>query len=219
MRSGCVHPVFQTSEPNGGWNDGGYYVHNNMWNTKDALGPQTTYACSFHDWYVVSNQTNHAGAVKTYPNVHKDYPNPLLSSFKAITSTFAETSPHVGIYDVAYDIWTNGVATPGCTEFMIWNENFHQVPSGDPVARVTFGGRTYDVYTASNDHYIAFVPTAVFTSGTVDILEMLTWAAARGWLPPRATLGAIDLGVEIVSTDGAPATFRFTDFSITTIER
>jgi len=84
---------------------------------------------------------------------------------------------------------------------------------------VTFGGRTYDVYTASEHHYIAFVPTAVFTSGTVDILEMLDWATARGWLPPHSTLGAIDLGVEIVSTGGAPATFRLTDFSITAIER
>src|ERR1043166_8811511 len=121
----CPAPVFITSEPNGGWSTEGYYVHNNMWNAKETLGPQTTYACSFHDWFVVSNQTNHAGAVKTYPNVHKDYDNVPISSFKEITSRFAETSPHVGIYDVAYDIWTNGVATPGCTEFMIWNENFN----------------------------------------------------------------------------------------------
>jgi len=212
----CTHPVFQTSEPNGGWSVEGYYVHKNMWNREITLGPQTTYACSFHDWYVVSNQTNHAGAVKTYPNAHKDYPDTPISSFKAITSTFAEASPHVGIYDVAYDIWTNGVATPGCTEFMIWNENFHQVPSGPAVDRVVFGGRTYDVHTASEHHYIAFVPTIPFTYGTLDILEFLHWAIAKGWLPAASTLGAIDLGVEIVSTDGSPATFRFTDFSITT---
>jgi len=212
----CTHPVFETSEPNGGWSTDGYYVHNNMWNTKEALGPQTTCACSFYDWYVVSSQVNHAGAVKTYPNVHVDYADVPIGSFKAITSTFAETSPHVGIYDVAYDIWTNGVATPGCTEIMIWNENFHQVPSGPVVTRVTLGGRTYDVHTDSDNHYIAFVPATVFTSGTVDILEILTWAMRRGWLPATATLGAIDLGVEIVSTDGAPATFRFTDFSVTT---
>jgi hypothetical protein len=29
---------------------------------------------------VVSNQTNNAGAVKTYPNVHKDYSNAAISS-------------------------------------------------------------------------------------------------------------------------------------------
>ena len=26
-------PVFVTSKPNGGWSTGGYYVHNNMWNS------------------------------------------------------------------------------------------------------------------------------------------------------------------------------------------
>jgi hypothetical protein len=44
-----------------------------MWNSAGALAPETLYACSYHNWYVVSKQTNHAGAVKTYPNVHKDY--------------------------------------------------------------------------------------------------------------------------------------------------
>jgi len=31
----------------------------------------------------------------------------------------------------------------------------------------------------------------------------------------NSTLGQIGFGVEIVSTDGKPATFQFTDFSIT----
>ena len=138
---------------------------------------ETLYACSYHNWYVVANMNNNNGdgAVKTYPNVHKDYNNVPISSFKTITSTFAETSPHVGIYDVAYDIWTNGVATAGCTEFMIWTENYNQVPAGSLAATVTLGGRTYNVWKTSNNGYIAFVPTAVFTSGTVDILEIFNW--------------------------------------------
>ena len=28
----CTSPVFRTSDSNGGWSEGGYYVHNNMWN-------------------------------------------------------------------------------------------------------------------------------------------------------------------------------------------
>jgi hypothetical protein len=55
------------------------------------------------------DQTDDAGAVKTCPNVHRDYNDVPIGSFNTITSTFAETSPHVGIYGVAYDIWTNGV--------------------------------------------------------------------------------------------------------------
>jgi hypothetical protein len=212
----CTNPAFMTSDPNGGWSNGGYYVHNNMWNSSAGLGPETLYACSYHSWYVVSNQTNSAGAVKTYPNVHVDYTDVPISSFNTITSTFAEASPHVGIYNVAYDIWTNGVAASGSTEFMIWTENYKQVPAGTRVMSATFGGRTYDVWKTSNNHYIAFVPAAVFTSGTIDILEIFTWTMAQGWLPANSTLGQIDFGVEIVSTNGADATFQFTDFSITT---
>jgi len=215
-QSDCANPVFVTSDPNGGWSDSGYYVHNNMWNSAYVLGPETLYACSYRNWYVVSNQSNNAGAVKTYPNVHKDYTNVPISSFNSITSTFAATSPHVGIYDVAYDIWTNGVATSGSTEFMIWTENYNQVPSGSQAATVTFGGRTYNVWKTSSNGYIAFVPTVVFTSGTMDLLEIFKWTMSKGWLPSNATLGQIDFGVEIVATNGTNAPFKFTDFSIST---
>ena len=213
--SACANPLFVTSDHNGGWSDGGYYVHNNMWNSSAAFGPETLYACSYHDWYVVSNQTNEAGAVKTYPNVHKDYANVPLSSFKTITSTFAATSPHVGIYNVAYDIWTNGVAAKGSTEIMIWTDNFNQVPAGSRAATATLGGRSYEVWKTSGNGYIAFVPGAPLTSGTLDLLEIFNWTLAQGWLPGNSTLGQICFGVEIVATGGGDATFRFTDFSIT----
>lgn len=208
-------PVFVTSDRNGGWSNGGYYVHNNMWNTAYELGPETLYACSYRSWYVVSNQTNDAGAVKTYPNVHKDYADVPLSTFSAITSSFAATSPHVGTYNVAYDIWINGVASPGCTEIMIWTENYNQVPAGNVVATETFGGRTYDVWKTDDSGYIAFVPSSPLTSGTLDLLELITWVISQGWLAPTSTLGQICFGVEIVATDGADARWDFTDFSIT----
>ena len=83
--------------------------------------------------------------MKTYPNVHKDYNEPAINSFSSITSSFSETSPHVGIYQAAYDIWLNGVASNGSTEVMIWNDNYHQVPAGSVQATVTFGGRSYTV--------------------------------------------------------------------------
>lgn len=211
----CAHPVFMTSDHNGGFSDGGYYVHNNMWNSQVRLGPETLYACSYHDWYVVSNQTNEQGAVKTYPNVHRDYANVPISSFHTLTTTFAATSPHVGIYDVAYDIWTNGVASAGSTEFMIWTENFHQVPAGNRAATVTLGGRTYDVWKTGNNGYIAFVPTTPFTAGTIDLLEIFRWTTSQGWLRANSTLGQLGFGVEIVSTEGKDARFDFTSFSIT----
>jgi hypothetical protein len=210
-------PVFVTSDRNGGWSNGGYYIHNNMWNsTKYSPCTETLYAWSFDNWHVSARMNNNTGdgAVKTYPNVHKDYDSVQIGSFNSIRSTFAETSPHVGIYNFAYDIWINGIASPGCTEIMIWSENFNQVPGGSYVQDVTFGGRTYKVYKRSNSGYIAFVPTVNFTSGTMDLLEIMNWTIAKGWLSAKSTLNQICFGVEIVSTDDTDAMFQVSTFSI-----
>lgn len=212
----CASPAFVTSDANGGWSNGGYYVHNNMWNSQVTLGPETLTACSYRDWYVVSNQTNEAGAVKTYPNVHKDYDKTPISSLHYLTSSFAATTPHVGIYDVAYDIWLNGVATSGSDEIMIWTDNYKQVPAGTKADTVTLSGHAFNVWKTKDDSYIAFVPTSVLTSGTIDLLALFNWLIGKGWLPSNSTLGQICYGVEIVSTDGAEAKFTFSDFSIST---
>jgi hypothetical protein len=211
----CPKPAFTTSSRLGGWNTHGYFVYNDMWNDSVPLGPQTLYACAYNNWYVVSNQTNNAGAVKTYPNVHKDFNQPKISSLKNLTSSFAATAPQAGIYNVAFDIWTNGIASSGSTEIMIWTENFHQVPSGSRTTTVTLSGRTYDVFRTSNGHYLAFVPKSVLRSGTLNVLELLKWTIARGYLATSSTLGQICYGVEVVSTGGRSQTFSFTNFSVT----
>jgi glycosyl hydrolase family 12 len=212
----CTHPLFVTSDPTNGWTNGAYYLSNDMWNISGYSVTQTLHACSDSNWYVVANMNNDRGdgAVKTYPDVHEDFSEPRISSFHSISSTFAETSPHVGIYEDAYDIWINGVATSGSTEVMIWTENFGQVPGGSPQGSATFGGRTYKVW--KNGNYIAFVPDHNFTAGSMDLLEFFNWVIAKGWMPATSTLGQIDYGAEIVSTNSAPATFRFTNFSIST---
>jgi hypothetical protein len=217
LATGAANPTFVTSESNGGWSTGGYYVHNNMWNsTKYSPCTSTLYAWSADNWHVVARMNNAKGdgAVKTYPNVHRDYGRAPISSFDSITSRFAETSPHVGIYNFAYDIWINGIATPGCTEIMIWNENFNQVAGGKYMQDVSFGDQAYKVYKNSSSGYIAFVAKTNFTSATVNLLEIVNWAIAKGWLSSKSTLNQICFGVEIVSTDDGEATFRVTDFSI-----
>lgn len=206
-----------TSDPNGGWSEGGYYIHNNMWNSA-MYSPctSTLYASSHDNWYVVTRMNNKSGdgAVKTYPNVHKDYNNVPIGSFDSITSTFAETSPRVGIYNVAYDIWINGIATPGCTEIMIWTDNFHQTPGGKYVQEVTFDDSTYKVYKRASSGYIAFVATTNFTSGTVNLFGIMKWVIDKGWLSTNSTVNQICFGAEMVSTDDADATFKVTAFSI-----
>jgi hypothetical protein len=213
----CTKPQFVTSAPTGGWTDGAYYLDNDMWNISGYSVTQTMYACSYGNWYAVADMNNNSGdgAVKTYPNAHMDFSaSPKISSFHSITSTFAEKSPHVGIYEDAYDIWINGIASSGSTEVMVWNDNFHQVPGGSLQGSVTFGGRSYAVYRSGS--YIAFEAKTNFTAGTVNLLEIFKWIMNKGWMPSSSTLGQIDYGAEIVSTNNAPATFSFTNFSVST---
>jgi hypothetical protein len=216
----CANPTYtlpmNPQNPQDGITLDGYYVDTDTWNAAGYQVSQTMYVCSYDNWYVVANMNDdrHDGAVKTYPNVHKDFPDaPALGAFGTITSSFAHTAPHVGIYEFAYDIWLNGVATSGSTEVMIWTDNYRQVPSGSRLETVTMGSESYDVYKSGS--YIAFVATANVTSGTVDLLAFFDHIIAQGWIPATSTLGAIDYGVELVSTDGADAVFEINDFSLT----
>jgi hypothetical protein len=219
----CTNPVFTTSDTNGGWSNGGYYVHNNVWNAGEA-GPETLYACSYKNWYVTSTQPD-STSVKAFPNVHLDIENLdglPMDTYTTITSTFAATAPDVGIYNVAYDLWLDGVGWGnGTTEVMIWTENRGQVPLGDTVApEMTFGGKRYDVYrhTSASDggvQVISLLSIETQTSGSIDLREILDFIVDEGWLESNATINQIGYGVEICSTDDRPATFYFTDFSVT----
>jgi len=212
----CAHPSFVTSDQYGMWNLDPYFVYNNMWGISGYTVTQTLYACSYSDWYVVADMNNDSGDghVKTYPNSHRDFDNePAISSLSSVTSTFAETSPGTGIYEDAYDIWLNGIATSGSTEVMIWTENHGQVPSGSVVGNVTLDGRSWTVWKTSGN-YIAFVANSNFTSGTMNLLAFFQWITGQGWIPGNSTLGQVDYGVELVSTNSVPATFTFSDFSV-----
>ena len=214
----CTNPYFTTSNTNGGITDHGYYVHNNLWNAAKYPGTKgTTQVCSYRSWNHIGTASNTSGngEVKTYPNVHKDYRGRTISSFSRLTSTYAATSPGVGIYNVGYDLWLNGVPND---EVMIWTDNHKQYPAGSRFASgVSLSGRTWDVYATSGNGYIAFVPSngARYTSGTLDIKAMLNYLVSKGRVSSSATVDQICYGVEIVDTGGSPATWRFTDFSIT----
>ncbi len=217
----CTNPAYtlpmNPSNPQDGITLSGYYVDTDTWNAAGYQVSQTMYICDYNNWYVVANMNDnaHDGAVKTYPNVHKDFDTePQIGSFSTISSGFAHTAPHVGIYEFAYDIWLNGIASSGSTEVMIWTDNFHQVPSGSSLETVTVDGQSYNVYKTGS--YIAFVQSTNVTSGTVNLLWFFNHIIEKGWIPATSTVGAIDYGVELVSTGGADATFEVNDFSLTT---
>ena len=110
--------------------------------------------------------------------------------------------------------WLNGVASSGSTEVMIWTDNYFQTPSGSSQETVTFDGQSYQVYKSGS--YVAFVETTNVTSGSVNLLSFFDHVIAKGWIPATSTLGAIDYGVELVSTDSIDATFQVNGFSLTT---
>jgi hypothetical protein len=97
---------------------------------------------------------------------------------------------------------------------MIWNENFNQTPGGSYMQNVTFGGQAYKVYKTPGSGYIALVATTNFTSGTVNLLEIIKWTMTKGWLSSKSALNQICFGVEIVSTEDGDARFQVTAFSI-----
>lgn len=219
--SGCDKPscvVANNGCPEGNSSQGfAYYLYDNQWNCGPAsghsCGPEMLYGCSSSIWYVTSNQPAGNTAVLTYPDVQANFTNsPLVSTLHTLTSTFAEQSPHVGNYEVSYDIWLNGHAN----QVMIWLENANRTPSGAKVAtNVSLGGTTYDVWSEPSSGLVTFYPNATFSSGTVDLLPMFKWAIQQNLLPANSTLNQITLGVEIVSTNGQEATWYFNDFSVT----
>ncbi len=217
--STCTNPAhvlpMNPSDPQDGITLDKYYITNDTWNASGFNITQTMYICNYNNWYVTAGNMSEAGGVKTYPNVHEDFNNVPISSFKTVSSTFASTSPpQSDIYDAAYDIWINDQAI----EVMIWNNSWNKnerlTPGGSKQATVSFGGRSYDVY--KDNGYIAFVATTPFDSGTIDLLQIFKYITTQGWIASNATLSQIDYGIELISTNNQNATFKVTNFSITT---
>jgi hypothetical protein len=218
----CVHPRFVTS----GWEGhsfGKYYADSDMWNAAGYKVSQHMRVCSPGNWSVTAtaDNSNGDGAVKTYPNVHRDYHNwsnghePRLSSFRSMRTQFASRSPHIGIYNGAYDIWMNGVADGDSTEVMIWTDNHRQVPSGSVVKRgLRFSHRTWRLYATSDHSYLAYLPNKPLPTGTIALKARLGYLISHGFLARGSTVGQVCFGYEIVSTNGSSHRFKVDRFSV-----
>jgi hypothetical protein len=209
-----VSPSFSTSAPQGGEVVDGYHLGNDMWNASKYDVTQTLYACSASSWYVTSiirNDTDQS--VKTYPNVHMDFgATPAISRLHSLTSSFAQATAPSGIYEYAYDIWINGMATAGATEIMIWTYNHDHRVVGSQVATLTVGGLSFQVWKKGS--FIVFLADQNVASGSLDLLQFLDYVIGQGWMASDATLHQVDYGVELASTSGVPETFAITNFSV-----
>lgn len=185
-----------------------YFVHNNMWNNSN--GKYVMSVCSYDNWREIAKQPLPGDrGVQTYPNVHRDYNNKPLSRIRS--ARFAATAPDCAgcIYDVAFDAWLGRGLN---NELMIWTKNRGQTPAGSKVAKVSFGGFTYDVW--HEPGYTAYVSRVTQKSGTMPLQLFFRDMIRRHWAPV-ATTWQIDFGVEIVSTANVARRFDFTDFAIT----
>jgi hypothetical protein len=207
----CTNPSFTTTSTNNqgdGRTFGAYYVHNNMWNNSN--GTYSLSACNYNNWFVdVTQPLPGDRGVQAYPNVHKDYNDVPLS--KVQSAKFAATTPancSACIYNVAFDVW---IGDGTSNELMIWTDNKNQVPAGNKVGTVTFGGFTYDVWHTNG--YTAYVSQVTQKSGTMPLASFFNDMSSRGWVS-KATTWQVDYGVEVVSTGGTKQRFNFNDFSI-----
>jgi hypothetical protein len=207
----CTNPSFVTTSTNNqgdGRSFGAYYVHNNMWNNDN--GTYTLSACNYNNWYLdVTQPLPGDKGVQAYPNVHKDYNDVPLSKIQS--AKFAASTPancSACIYNVAFDVWIGDGLN---NELMIWTDNKNQVPAGNKVGTVTFGGFTYDVW--HQNGYTAYVSQVTQKSGTMPLASFFNDMVSRGWAP-KATTWQVDYGVEVVSTGNTKQRFNFTDFSI-----
>lgn len=218
---GCTEPLF-ILEGSQGRSIGSYYAHSNIWNDNGHIA-QKMGVCSDSSWYVEVTAPDHEDrAVLSYPNMHRDWHNwstgfePRIDSFTTITSAFAHHAPPRGrgIWNVAYDIWINGVGhRPGTTELMIWTENSGQRPAGSLRSTVTVDGREWQLWTTNSNHIVTYLAIEPLTSGTLDLKAFLQHMMDTGRLARESTLGQIGYGVEIVQTGGELLRFEFAGFS------
>lgn len=204
------HPAWMSAHRFAAWNNDGFVVYNNEWNTAQA-GPQMIWANSFHSWGVESKQPP-STSVKTYPCVQRNYNNVLLAKFTELSSSFSQSMPALTGFDAesAYDIWLDNYKI----EVMIWVDNHGQTPAGNVIASAWLQDQRFTVWQAGPTMFSFVLADGQETSGHVNILAFLRWLVLRRYLGGRATLRQVDFGWEIASTVGVPMTFVMKNYSL-----
>jgi hypothetical protein len=240
--AGCANPekiVEQDGRTFSGPAGGQYYVHNDAWNWQGHGNGQYEWLwlCDQKSWHVDSwGFDTPEGEVFMYPSSKFDvtgsccagkplstWPNQVVGKFAGTTSGYGAGSS----YNVAWDLWLNGVASGNYTELMIWTQHGgNAAPAGSKRADWTApGGQVYEVWWDGNTFdkaggsYLAFISKNTQLSGTVDIRAFIAESAARGYINANPTLNQLNYGIEVRDTGAAtqanPARFTLTDYGLT----
>lgn len=207
-----AHPKWRSSDPFGAWNNGGYIVYNNEWNS--SHGPQTIWANSFKYWGVISTQAAGNTAVETYPCVQKNVSDVPVRAFKLIRSGFTEYMPSnkTGLdAEAANDVWLNKYGI----EVMIWVDNHGQRPSGNVIGHATIFGQHFAVWHGGTD--FTFALSHRENKGVTHILASIDWLINHHQVASDVTLTQVDFGWEIASTGGKARSFMMTNYWLHTL--
>jgi hypothetical protein len=229
----CTSPTFTTTSTNNSGDGrtvqgpgGPYFIHNNMWNNHSGAGPTGTYRmdlCSPYDnWKETWSQqpsTVSPGAVRAYPNIHKDYSDIPVSNIYAARFAHNTTKVAGHVWNVAFDVWITCNGDDFGGELMIWTENNAQTPAGSklPGTKV-IGGQSYEVWKSGGQSskcgIFTYRSVNTQTHGTMPLGEFFNDLKSRGWIDQDATSWQVDYGIETVSTAGAQLVTNFNDFEI-----
>ena len=203
-------------------NVGMYVLYDNHFNcggaTGNTCGMESSYACKNPDetvaFVVDSNQAAGNATVLVYSALQRNFDNTPVSSLHGITATFEETSPPTGIHEDTFEVWLEQQTVL----VMVWVDDYGRTPDGTLAMQTTLDGRAYDVWSTKGvtPSKVTFVAGTPFTSGTLDLLQILKFAASQSLIPAAATLGQLEFGVEIASTGGQDATFSFNRVALLT---
>lgn len=189
---------------------GRYVVQNNRWGTSQeqcVTATDSGFRVTRADGSVPTN-----GAPKSYPSVFNGchYTNcspgtrlpAQVSSISSAPSSISFGYVSDAVYDAAYDIWldptprTDGVNR---TEIMIWLNRVGSIqPIGSPVANVTVGGRSWQVWQGGNgtNDVISFVAPSAIGSWSFDVMDFVRQTVARGLAQNNWYLTSVQAGFE-----------------------
>lgn len=199
--------VYSSSDRWASWTNGTYTVYNDEWGSHYTY--QSLWVNSPSNWGVWSQQ-NYTSGVEAYPNVTRTI-DKNINSLSTVTSSFSVTDPSAGSYETAYDIWTQDNAN----EIMVWTDVHNVGPLGSSVGSVSLDGQTFTVYKGWNgaNNVYSFVDTAKVTSGTFNILDILTWVQNTNHWMSNETLGTVQFGWEI-TTENPGQNFAVNNYSV-----
>ena len=201
-------------------------VGNNVWNPISGWH-QKLDAVSPGDWSVTANMPAGNTAVVSYPSVGANYGQSSgdaepLSHFSSLYSAFSENMNATSATSAwaAYDIWLGPSSKSSATDEVMIQQDFANNGACTAEASAAFGGsaggpvQTWNLCQFGSE-LVWKLTGGNEQSGTVDILAMLNWLVARGYLANDTGLFSIGYGWEICSTGGRNENFQVSSFSIT----